>query len=305
MEIRNLSSYLSLRLLARFVVVFSLVLMPGCAGILPMDMQRSLTQVAPKKIDFRELEYFALRSRASYTSPENIKRKFPDTTLVKTISDIDVLYFLETDPRNRTQTITIRGTANKPNIWEDAEILLVKDSFLGFWLHRGFQNDSLKVFNDVKPHLNNDYEIRVTGHSLGGAIALILTNYLYKDGYMVERLVTFGQPKVTKDKSDSLYWRANPSLRKITRVVRPNDPIPMIPPAGLAIRYGHVGPELILEKGQDYVFLDAHDADRLSVGEFWRNLGRVHLKDHSMELYLKNIQGKVRKGAHQVPYKGS
>ncbi|MER9726626.1 MULTISPECIES: hypothetical protein [unclassified Mesorhizobium] len=82
-------------------------------------------------------------------------------------------------------------------------------------------------------------------------------------------------------------------------VVRENDPIPMVPPRP---KYGHVGPELILKEGQDYVFLDAYDADRLSIGDLWRNLGDVELKDHSMELYLTNMQGKIQGGAQQVAY---
>jgi triacylglycerol lipase len=144
-----------------------------------------------------------------------------------------------------------------------------------------------------------DHNIRVTGHSLGGAIALILTNYIYKEGYKVERLVTFGQPKVTDDKTNHRYKVANPDYKKITRVVRENDPVPMVPARS---KYGHVGPELILKEGQDYVFLDAHEADRLSIGDLWRNAGDVEIKDHSMELYLSNIQGKIQGGAQQVAY---
>ena len=288
-----------------FVIVCAVALVTSCAGTLPKELQQSLAQITPQEIDFRELEYYALRSKASYSPEDEIKRQFPNTTVVKTIEKIDVLYFLETDLARKTQTITIRGTANKPNIWQDVEVLLVKDSLLGFWLHRGFRHDALMVYEDIKGNLRKDYEIRVTGHSLGGAIALILTNYLYREGYKVERLVTFGQPKVTDDKSGHQYRQANSDYKKITRVVREKDPIPMVPPAGVAVRYGHVGPELILKEGQEYVFLDAHDADRLSVGEFWRNVGRVHVKDHSMSLYLKNIQGKIQNGARQVPYKGS
>ncbi len=79
----------------------------------------------------------------------------------------------------------------------------------------------------------------------------------------------------------------------------------MVPPAGLAVRYGHVGPEVLLRDGQDYVFLDSHVSDRLSVGEFWRHFGRVQVKEHFMTVYLDNIRGKIENGSRQVPYKGS
>jgi len=73
----------------------------------------------------------------------------------------------------------------------------------------------------------------------------------------------------------------------------------MVPPRP---KYGHVGAEVILKEGQDYVFLDAFVADRLSIGDLWRSLGEVETRDHSMELYLSNIQGKVRGGSRQVAY---
>lgn len=266
---------------------------------MPKDLQQSLGIVTPQAVDFRELEYYALRSKAAYAPEEEIRRQFPNTTVVKTVEPINVQYFVETDPATKTQTITVRGTANKSNIRQDAEVVLVKDSTLGFLLHKGFRDDAQKVLADLRPHLQKDYTIRVTGHSLGGAIALILTNYIYREGYKVERLVTFGQPKVTDDKTNHRYRQANPDYKKITRVVRENDPIPMVPPRP---KYGHVGSELILKEGQDYVFLDAYDADRLSIGDFWRNFGDVHLKDHSMDGYLTNIQGKIQGGAQQVAY---
>ncbi|GLS39422.1 hypothetical protein GCM10010869_50190 [Mesorhizobium tianshanense] len=289
----------SRRSLANLAAACLLIFVAGCAGGIPKDLQQSLGIVTPEAVDFRELEYYALRSKASYASEEEIRRQFPNTTVVKTVEPINVQYFVETDPAAKTQTISVRGTANKLNIRQDVEVALVKDSFLGFLLHEGFRDDAVKVLDDMRPHLKKDHTIRVTGHSLGGAIALILTNYIYREGYKVERLVTFGQPKVTDDKTNHRYKVANPDYKKITRVVREHDPVPLVPPRP---KYGHVGPELILKEGQGYVFLDAYDADRLSIGDFWRNFGDAHLKDHSMDLYLANIQGKIQGGAQQVAY---
>ena len=299
MGIANLPSLFSRRSPAILAAVCLLILLPGCANGIPKDLQQSLGIVTPQEVDFKELEYYALRSKAAYAPEEEIRRQFPNTTVVKTVEPINVQYFLETDPATKTQTIAVRGTANKLNIRQDAKVILVKDSFVGFLLHTGFRDDAQKVLAGLRPHLQKDHMIRVTGHSLGGAIALIMTVYIYREGYKVERLVTFGQPKVTDDKSNHRYWQNNPDYKKITRVVRENDPIPMVPARP---KYGHVGAELILKEGQDYVFLDAYDADRLSIGDLWRSLGDVEIKDHSMELYLANIQGKIRSGAQQVAY---
>jgi hypothetical protein len=287
------------RSLANLAAVCLLIFLAGCAGAIPKDLQPSLGIVTPQAVDFRELEYYALRSKAAYSPEEEIRRQFPNTTVVKTVEPIKIQYFVETDPATKTQTVTVRGTANKLNMRQDADVKLVKDSTLGVLLHEGFRDSAQQVLADLRPHLLKDHSLRLTGHSLGGAVALIVTVYVDREGYKVERLVTFGQPKVTDDKTNHKYKKARQDYKKITRVVRENDPIPMVPARS---KYGHVASELILREGQDYVFLDAYDADRLSIGDFWRNFGDVHLKDHSMEGYLTNIQGKIQGGALQVAY---
>ena len=59
---------------------------------------------------------------------------------------------------------------------------------------------------------------------------------------------------------------------------------------------------MILRDGPDYVDLDAHDADRLSIGNFWRNITDFSAKDHHMDGYLANIRGKIANGSRQAPY---
>ena len=61
-----------------------------------------------------------------------------------------------------------------------------------------------------------------------------------------------------------------------------------------------VGPEVILLEGRDIVYLPSHDANRISVGEFWRSVSFADLKDHEMKKYLKRIAAKT-KGTTEVP----
>jgi len=44
------------------------------------------------------------------------------------------------------------------------------------------------------------------------------------------------------------------------------------------------------------------DANRLSVGEFWRSISFADLKDHAIKNYLKRITDRT-KGVIEVPYK--
>jgi hypothetical protein len=278
------------------------IFITGCAGSLPQSFRQSLTVVVPHKVDFAELEYYAKRSNAAYTPANNIRQKFPRTTRVTTVKSIDTLYFLETDQKQKTQTITIRGTNDKANTWQDIEIALVKNNYLGINLHRGFQNDTKVIHANIKPHLKRDYSMRITGHSLGGAIAIILADYLVKDGYKVERVVTFGQPKVTDLEGKSI------TRSGITRVAHDQDVVPMLPPSGFPFArksgYQHFGPEVILRDARKYVYLQTHAANRISVGEFRRNIAHFSTKEHHMKTYLSNIQEKVQNGESQVPYFG-
>lgn len=289
-------------LIAGLSSLILIMLLTGCAAGLPRSVRQSLTVVAPHKVDFSEVEYYAIRSNAAYTSAKAIRRKFPNAKRVKIVKSIDTLYFLETDPKLKKQTITIRGTDDRANTWQDLEIALVRNDYLGINLHRGFQNDTKVIHADIKPHLKPAYSIRLTGHSLGGAVAIILADFLVKDGFRVERVVTFGQPKVTDLEGKSI------TRRGITRVVHDEDVVPMLPPDGLLLAnkrsYQHFGPEIVLRDGRKYVYLQSHDANRLSIGEFRRDIFHFSTKEHHMRSYLSNIQYKVQNGESQIPYFG-
>lgn len=284
--------------LARLSLIAMCVILTGCAGGFTQGLQRSLTALTPANIDFAELQYYAERSSSAYDAANDIRNDYPLATRVTTVQPADVRYFVETDHSQRTQTISVRGTAEKPNIWQDIETALIPDSILGISLHRGFQADAQAILTDVRPHLRDDYGVRITGHSLGGAVAAILGLYLDKEGFRVERVVTFGEPRFTTETPDSA------ALRTALRVVHNRDVVPLLPPHSAFGNYKHASSEVILRPGAEYVYLDEHDADRLSVGEFWRSITSFSFADHHMDGYLSNIQQKVEQGAVQVPYLG-
>lgn len=288
------------RMVDRSVVAFVLTLLflvlSGCAVGLSESFQQSLSVVAPKKINFTEMEYYAKRSNSAYDPISDIRKAHPLVTRAVTVQSVDVRYFIETDLANQKQTLSIRGTAVKPNVWEDLETALVSDSILGIPLHRGFQRGAIAIYGDATPHLRKDLPLRLTGHSLGGAIAMILAAYFENQGYKVERLVTFGQPKIaTKLPPGNI-------VSVTTRVVNDLDVVPMVPPYTNVRQYQHFAAEVILRDGPDFVYLNRHDSDRLSIGDFWRNITDLSAKDHHVDGYLANIQGKIANGSRQVPY---
>jgi len=296
-QCRTGPSLLAWRSVSALVLFLFLLVLSGCAGGLSQSVKQSISVFVPTKIDFVELEYYAKRSRSAYDPIADIRKAYPLVTRAVTLEPIDVLYFIETDLANRNQTLSIRGTAQKPNVWEDIETALLPDNILDIPLHRGFKDVATAIHDNAVPYLRKDLPLRVTGHSLGGAAAVIVAAYLESEGYTVERVVTFGQPKFTTEKPPV------PQLFSVfTRVVNELDVVPMVPPYTSAKKYQHFSPEVVLRAGPDFAYLDEHDADRISVGDFWRNINDFSTKDHHMDGYLANIEGKAANGSRQSPY---
>lgn len=241
------------------------------------------------KINFLEIWEYAERAAATYQSDQAIRKQFGQDVFIETLPELDVKVFVETHPEQKIQWIATRGTDNLENVKEDVEYSKIKDPILRIFLHRGFEKAASQIYKIIKPHVRKDYKIRLTGHSLGGAIAVILEAYLDREGYHVEQAITFGQPKVTnKEGMDVL------SHLPLLRVINNEDPVPLVPPLTLlsAIhgRYRHFGPEVILlPPPKDFIFLQQHDAERTSVTSFWEHLGQEEPKDHHIKNYLKSI----------------
>ena len=144
----------------------------------------------------------------------------------------------EVKQENGITTIVIRGTANKSNVESDIDIRLVKDGRLGIYLHKGFRDASLGVMEIIDRDHTVENTVRITGHSLGGAISQIIGMWLHKRGKNVQ-IYSYGSPKV----SDQVLSGGQPTH---WRVVRNSDPIPFTPPWP----YRHTG-----------LFVDSQDLD--------------------------------------------
>ena len=122
---------------------------------------------------------------------------------------------------NGISIIVIRGTANKSNVESDIDIRLVKDGRLGIYLHKGFRDASLGVMEIIDRDHTVENTVRITGHSLGGAISQIIGMWLHKRNHNVQ-IFSYGSPKVSSQvlsEGQPTHWR----------VVRLSDPIPFTP----------------------------------------------------------------------------
>jgi triacylglycerol lipase len=277
-----------------------LVSLSACAGLSPVDLTSIGSEITPVHLNFAEIYSYAQRSSVAYADAATIRRKYPQTVRVKAPGNSSVLYFLERDDRRRIQIITIRGTHNDKNITEDLSFTVRDDRKIAIPVHSGFDRTTRLVYLDVKPHLRPGYKTYVTRHSLGGAVAAILAIYLIEDGFPVERVVTFGQPRFTTTVAVKRL-----QFLPLTRVVDENDIVPLLPPSDLSDPvfglYDHVGPEIILLAGSDFVYLPSPDASLLAIGSFWRSLDFANVKDHNIQLYMRRIASKSS-DATEIPY---
>lgn len=274
-------------------------LLSACASISGTELRSLGSTLTVTQVDFVDLHSQAKRAHAAYTSETAIRSQYPATVRVSTPGATDVLYFLEQDDRAKLHYVAVRGTIDKKNLSEDLDIQVRADPDTGAPIHSGFDAAADALYADMKPHFKSGYRIYFTGHSLGGAIAAILTALAVQDGFDA-RAVTFGQPRFTTAAGIARFGNV-----RITRVVDENDMVPMLPPATKRhAEYGpyeHIGEEIILLEGPHYVYLPSHDANRIAIGEFWRTTAYSNLDDHKMQKYLARLATKT-KGAKQVPY---
>ena len=158
-------------------------------------------------------------------------------------------------PTEHGTIVAIRGTANLDNWLTDARAFPVR-SCGGYLAHKGFVSAFRELCTGGMPTVRGGNVI-ATGHSLGGAIATLLAEHTGC------KLVTFGSPRV--------YWRFGraPALDHV-RVVRDDDPVPMVPK-----------------------FLYSHRCEPVAIHDGDSQL--IQVTDHFMKAYVKAVNSQARK----------
>lgn len=257
---------------------------------------------------FRMLFDYARLANAAYLDQavidETVQTQGLSLVTFTQVPGYAVNYYVATNDAEKTQVIAVRGTSNVENAMVDIAFQLLPDEFTGISLHQGFAKSARAVYEQVRPKLNKDYRISTTGHSLGGAAALVLAMYLDADGYNVDKVITFGQPKVTNISGSRKFSHLN-----VTRVVTPKDLVPLVPPLdpldlkNLSI-FWHLGTEIILLDGPHYAEIDGVDSMLRATNFLNETPGQHNLENHMMTLYLKLIEQKLGK-AQRVAWKNN
>ena len=256
--------------------------------------------------DFAVLKQYALLSSVAYEGDTEAraecKRQGYELSHYGSASGVEVAYFLATDHKTRSQLIVVRGTANVENVFVDADFKLKLDEHTSNMLHSGFAASAAAIYKAIKSRLKRNYTINTSGHSLGGAVAMVLAMYLEQDNYKVGKVITFGQPKVTNITGATRY-----DYMDITRVVTPKDVVPLVPPFDpIDIKnpdlYWHAGEELILLQGEEYSTASGIPSMLRAVQFFTEYPDERNIENHYMSLYIDLIEKKIT-NAKKVPYK--
>ena len=223
------------------------------------------------EIDFPEIYQYALRSQLTYaltkpgwliTKQLGWRMNSPNEIHLLEVPEVDINIIVELDRVQKIQWIAIRGTSNFKNWLEDLDYMektysFKKDREMSIEFHCGFYQATEAVFHAIKEHLKKDYQTRITGHSLGGAIAAILTFLMTNRNYLIEQCITFGQPRVTNHKGGEQLCKL-----PLLRVINQDDIVPTVPFSTLLNwfkgGYAHFGAEIELDENS-YVYFEQHD----------------------------------------------
>jgi len=205
------------------------------------------------------------------------------------VNEYEVKFF--TAHKNGFQYIVVRGTSNYANVQSDIIASPVYDALSNIWLHKGFRDAAIAVFDHLQqsyPKINPKKKTIIIGHSLGGAIANILGIYLSKNDCCLDRIITFGQPKITNEKGLSSY-----SHLQLIRVVGEGDVIANVPPKTDFFTYTHGGFKIsINDTSMEYATLgDPFNNKDDDPVDLQMNLARLsHAANHKISNYIQRLE---------------
>jgi hypothetical protein len=228
---------------------------------------------------------------AAYTAPPTCTDKATDATAI-------VVCAFDGD-FNDDIIVAFKGSAEANDFIQDAKfdlVPLIHNPISISEVHAGFLEDfnaiTVAVVSQVKGHLqsNSDAKIFITGHSLGGALAILCAIEFSRQSIPVSAVYTFGQPRVGNHVFCSLYDQA---LRDITfRLVNANDIVPRVP--GHLMDYADCGHEIFLPTETNSFQVDPDLVQKILSDElgFAEAIALGHdvlISDHFIDQYQKRI----------------
>jgi predicted lipase len=172
----------------------------------------------------------------------------------------DYIVISGTEVKSKRKESFVRKLRNISDVVRDMRImpLLTEINTGKVHAHEGFLTGGRGIIEELKGSLSPERDIICAGHSLGGAVALVVGLLLQETQPVnVKQIVTFGSPKVFLSKIQV------PRNTKITMYKNGRDIVTYMP-------------------------LGRHPVKQTKIGKpsrFWPNI-----TDHRLDTYIKNIQ---------------
>ncbi len=197
--------------------------------------------------------------------------------------------------------IAFRGTASLRDWITDAEFPLRSLPGTKGRVHAGFWQAVESVLGAIQARVGggattggtvvcDGKPMVLTGHSLGGALAVLAAFRLANLGYPVRAVYTFGQPRVG-DRAFAEAYAARLGARTF-RAVNQNDVVPRVP--GVLLGYHHAGVEAFINVTGRLVLnpsLAGHlVSDALGLYRAYRRLEDVLITDHFVDRYVAALR---------------
>jgi hypothetical protein len=189
----------------------------------------------------------------------------------------------------RFNIIAFRGTQAPIDFVTDAKAWPKEDKLFGR-VHCGFDEAIESVLEPIAARVElmpKDKPLIITGHSLGGALAVLCAFHL---GDRVDSIYTFGQPRVGNrefaKRSDSIFKGRH------FRFVNAQDIVPRLP--GVLAGYWHSGDLMFLPSTGGFApnppLIRMAISDALGFWSDWNKKASISLlADHHMERYVEKI----------------
>lgn len=200
--------------------------------------------------------------------------------------------------------VAFRGSCSPQDFLQDgkfvrAELAWTHEGYI-LEVHQGFLEDIESLTEDLvrevrrtlamlKHQINPAPNIYFTGHSLGGALAILGALECSRLRLQPELVVTFGQPRVGNAAFAACY---NASLGPRTfHVVNAADPVPLLPP--LLFGYRDEGNEIFLPQHSGWRLNPSLGfeivSDVLGVFSNWRHRKLALIPNHLIRVYQKRL----------------
>jgi len=204
--------------------------------------------------------------------------------------ETDVTGYVAVDSTNDLVVVAFRGSESVRNYLADADFPVTSTDICEYCTaDEGFWNSWLEARDDVLGAVTSavesypSYQLVVTGHSLGAAIADLAAAELRNKGYDAA-LYTFGSPRIANATlSDYITNQAGGNYR----VTHYDDPVPRLPP--ILLDFVHISPEYWITTGNG-VAVTADDIEVLDGDiNLSGNTGTDGLDTQAHRWYFRNV----------------